>query len=69
MEAIDPNLSALKKVMKAAIVETIEEHRELFRAVLAEVIEDFAMNEAIREGKRTGYTSREKVFMILRGKE
>ena len=36
---------------------------------LLEVIEDIAMVNAIEEGAKTGYASREEVFKILRGQE
>jgi hypothetical protein len=41
---------ALKRTIKEALAETIHEQRELLHDVFAEVLEDFALTEAIREG-------------------
>ena len=58
----------LKRAMKEALVETLQEQRELLHDVFAEVLEDFALAEAIREGQKTKRASRDEVFAILRGK-
>jgi hypothetical protein len=58
----------LKKALKEALVETLEEKRELLLDVFAELFEDLAMLEAIREGKKTKKISREEVFRTLQGK-
>jgi len=42
----------LKQVMKEALAEALQEQRGLLHEVLAEVLEDFALAEAIREGER-----------------
>jgi len=57
-----------KQVLKAALVETLKEQRELLHEVFAEVLEDFALAEAIREGLETKEIPREEVMRILRGK-
>jgi hypothetical protein len=57
----------LKKVLKESLVEMLHEERELLHGVFAEVLEDFALNEAIREGLETERTTREEVFSILEG--
>lgn len=68
MARIDFNEPTLKRAMKQALVETLQEQRELLHDVFAEVLEDFALAEAIREGQKTKPTSRNEVFEILRGK-
>lgn len=50
---------ALKQALKEVLAETIQEHRELLHEVFAEVLEDFALGEAIREGRKTKLLSRE----------
>ena len=64
-DTMTPN--ALKKAMKEAIVETLNENRDLFREVMAEALEDFALGEAIKEGERTEPVSRERIFETLEG--
>ena len=65
-----PNLSepALKRALKEALVETLQEQRDLLHDVFTEVLEDFALAEAIREGQKTKSATREEVFRILPGK-
>lgn len=67
MATTDLDGDALKRVLKEAIAETFQEQRGLFHEVFAEVLEDFALAEAIREGRQTDTVSRDKVFRTLRG--
>ncbi len=60
--------NALKETLKEALTETLQEQRDLLHEVFAEVLEDFALAEAIREGQKTKRATREEVFRILRGK-
>ena len=68
MKRTNLNRPALKRAMKEALVETLQEQRELLHDVFAEVLEDFALAEAIRAGQKTKRASRDDVFAILRGK-
>lgn len=61
------NAAALKLVLKEALVETLQEQRDLLYDVFTEVLEDFALTEAIREGQQTKRATREEVFRILQG--
>ncbi len=58
----------LKKAVKAALLETLHEEPELLHEVFAEVLEDYAMREAMREGQRSKRVSRSEVFRILDAK-
>ena len=62
MAQIDPNSDELKQMFKEALTETLHEQRELLHEVFAEVIEDFALAEAIREGQQTELVERDEVF-------
>ncbi|MCP4164344.1 MAG: hypothetical protein GY759_00435 [Chloroflexi bacterium] len=57
----------MKELFKQAVRETIEEQRDVFYDLFAEVIEDVALAAAIREGAQTEQISREKVFQALGG--
>lgn len=57
----------LKEVLKKAIVEVLEEKRDLFSDLIAEVIEDLALVRAIREGEATESVSRAEIFQVLEG--
>jgi len=60
--------TALIKALKEALVETLQEQRDLLHDVVTEALEDFALAEAIREGQKTKKASRDEVFQILQGK-
>ncbi len=59
---------ALKQALKEALAETLREQRDLLHEVFTEVLEDFALASAIREGQKTKGASRNEVFSILQGK-
>ena len=46
----------------------IEEQRDLLHDVFAEVLEDFALTEAVREGQKTKPATRAEVFRVLQAK-
>ena len=58
----------LKQTLKEALTETLQEQRELLHEVFAEVLEDFALAEAIREGQKSKRATRAEVFRMLQGK-
>ena len=59
------NSSQLKELIKAAIVEILQEQKEVFTDLIAEVMEDIALAKAIEEGENTEPVSRETIFKIL----
>jgi hypothetical protein len=62
---IDTDL--LKKTFKEAIAETLHEERGFLHDIIAEVIEEIALSEAIREGLNTELIERDAVFRLLEG--
>ncbi len=66
MEAlINPN--QLKELLKAALVEVLEERRDLIHDVVEEALEDVALARAIEAGESTENVSRDEVFKLLQG--
>ena len=66
MEAlINPN--QLKELLKAALVEVLEERRDLIHDVIEEALEDVALARAIEAGESTENVSRDEVFKLLQG--
>ncbi|MGI2903804.1 hypothetical protein [Tolypothrix sp. VBCCA 56010] len=59
----------LKELLKAAIVEVLQEQKEVFSDLLAEIIEDIALEKAIKEGEKTELVSREAIFKIWETKK
>lgn len=57
----------LKQTLKEALSETLHEQRDLLHDIFAEVLEDFALVEAIREGQKTKKAPRAEVLRILQG--
>ena len=55
----------IKKLFKQAMIEVIQEQRDLFSGLFANAIEDIALVNAIKEGEETESVSREEVFQIL----
>ncbi|MEA2082740.1 MAG: hypothetical protein U9O82_00545 [Thermodesulfobacteriota bacterium] len=59
----------IKDLFKQAIIEAIEEKKEVVHDLLVEVMEDIAMVRAIQDGENSGPISRDDIFQILEGKE
>lgn len=68
MAQVDPNSEAMKQALKEALTETLHEQRGLLHEVFAEVLEDFAFSEAIREGRETERVERNEIFDVLEGR-
>ena len=62
---IDTDL--LKKTFKEAIAETLHEERGFLHDIIAEVMEEIVLSEAIREGLNTELVERDAVFRLLEG--
>ena len=55
----------LKRLLKLAIAEALEERREWVRDIVEEALEDIALQRAIDEGLESLKASREEVFAYL----
>lgn len=67
MEAITDS-GKLKEIFKQAIIEAIEEKKDMVHDMLVDAMEDLAMIHAIQQGENTGSASRKEVFDILESK-
>ncbi len=56
---------SLKNLIKLAVVEVLEERKDLVRDAVEEALEDAALARAIDEGERSQTVSREQVFRAL----
>ena len=65
MEAL--NNAKLKELFKQAIIEAMEEKKDMVHDLLVEAMEDLAMIRAIEEGEDTELVGREEVFKLLEG--
>ncbi|NNG01977.1 MAG: hypothetical protein HKM93_21510 [Desulfobacteraceae bacterium] len=57
----------IKQLMKEALIEALQEQKDIFHDMIIEAIEDIAMTNAIRQGENTASASRKEVFDILKG--
>ena len=55
----------LKQLLKEALIEAIEEKRNLFYDLIVDAVEDIAIVRAIQEGENTETISKQKIFNIL----
>jgi spore coat polysaccharide biosynthesis protein SpsF (cytidylyltransferase family) len=65
---ITADSSKLKEIFKQAIIEAIEEKKDLVHDLLVDAMEDLAMIHAIQEGEKTETVNRDEVFGLLAGK-
>jgi hypothetical protein len=65
MAQVEANGESLKQAVKEALSETLYEQREFLHEVFAEVLEDFALAGAIRDGRDTKLVERGDVLQIL----
>jgi len=57
--------ATLKEALKSAILEILEERKDLMREVLEAALEDIALARAIEEGERSELVTRDEVFNAL----
>jgi len=55
----------LKELLKSAVIEALEERRDLIKGIVEEAIEDLALASAIERGLNTHSASRDEVFALL----
>ena len=55
----------LKEALKAALIEILEERKDLVREVLEEALEDIALARAIEEGEQSELVTRDEVLNAL----
>ena len=57
----------IKVLLKSAVVEVLEERRDLLLDALRESLEDVAMLRAIQQGEKSPTVTRKKIFQRLSG--
>jgi hypothetical protein len=61
--------ASLTRIIKQAMTDTLRDNRDAVRDMLAEVLEDLAMVNAIRGGEQTRRVKREAVMKALARKK
>ena len=67
MEISTTDNDKLKELFKQAIIEAMEEKKDVVHDLLVEAMEDVAMIHAIQNGEETDPISRDEIFNILEG--
>jgi len=62
------NPDQLKEIIKTALVEVLEQRRDLLHDAVAEALEEVALARAIEEGAGSELIGRTEVFDLLEGK-
>ena len=55
----------MKALIKSALLEILEERKDLFIEMFAEAMEDAALARVVKEGEGTPYVSRGHIFDLL----
>ncbi|MBD2500219.1 hypothetical protein [Anabaena azotica] len=69
MKEVNLDENKLKEIFKTAILELIQEQKEVFSEIFTEIIEDIALANAIKEDENTETVSRETIFKIIKNQE
>lgn len=57
--------SRIKQCFKEALLEVLEERKDVLYELIAEVMEDIALGHAIQEGENTKPVSKQEVLKLL----
>lgn len=57
----------LKQILKEALIEALEEKKDVFHELIVEAIEDIGLTNAIRQGQNTETVSKQEILDILEG--
>lgn len=68
MDTVLENEDKIKELFKTAIIETLEERKDLFSDLFREITEDIALAKAIEEGENSAKVSRSDIFEVLEQK-
>jgi len=63
--AISTDDEKLKELVKAAVIDVLEERRDFVKDILVEAIEDMALDKAITQGLTSDPISRDEIFELL----
>ncbi|MBV6452091.1 MAG: hypothetical protein IT313_08790 [Anaerolineales bacterium] len=67
MTTISLDEKQFKVLLKQTLIELFEERRDIFSAIVAEALEDIGVANAIQEGRKNDFMSREEIETILAG--
>jgi len=65
MTSLSIEESKLKLIFKAALIEVLDERRDLLVNVMEEALEDIAFLNAMKEGESSDVVTKDEIFQIL----
>ena len=67
MATVSLDEKQFKILLKQTLIELFDERRDIFSAIVAEALEDIGLANAIREGRKNDFMSKEEIQSILAG--
>jgi len=67
MTTVSLDEKQFKILLKQTLIELFEERHDIFSAIVAEALEDIGLANAIREGRKNDFMSKEEIQAILAG--
>ncbi|MBM3182100.1 MAG: hypothetical protein FJZ86_17410 [Chloroflexi bacterium] len=67
MTTVSLDEKQFKILLKQTLIELFDERRDILSAIVAEALEDIGLANAIREGRKNDYMSKEEIQAILAG--
>ena len=57
----------IKEIIEDALYKLIVERQDLFKEIIEDIIEDIAMTNAIREGRKNRFVKKDEIMELLEG--
>jgi len=67
MTTVSLDEKQFKILLKQTLIELFDERRDIFSDIVAEALEDIGLANAIREGRKNDFMSKEEIQSILAG--
>ena len=67
MTTVSLDEKQFKVLLKQTLIELFEEGRDIFSEIVAEALEDIGLANAIREGRKNDFMSKEEIQVLLAG--
>ncbi|MFQ5717197.1 MAG: hypothetical protein ACE5GQ_08865 [Nitrospinales bacterium] len=67
MTKISMEEGKVKEIFKQALLEVLQERKDIFYDIFSEIMEDLALAKAIKEDETAESVSKEEIFQTLEG--
>ena len=59
------NDAKTKALLKEVVIELMQSKRDLFHEIMIEALEEIALANAIKKGRKNDFVDEDKIFMLL----